>query len=275
MTLDELETELFAKTPQADELWQRLGRDAFMYSTPLFAVLNTSAGEVLRLAGSGTLLAKGNAHFILTAAHVWHEMLKGSNKVGVTLREIDDHSCMIETASIMPYEAEHPESWGEWGPDLVLQRIPPVRVGEIQAFKVFYEMDAGLSGLVTCDRNETYLLMGTPDVLGTYAQTHASVQMLGMWVGTPQCYRHGEWDYFDVQAALHPPSNANTFGGVSGGGLWRVQVYYNRDSARIDSVSALEGVAFYELGTTKGEGTIRCHGVESIRKALDAISSQV
>ena len=27
-------------------------------------------------------------------------------------------------------------------------------------FEVFYEMDAGLKAMVTCDRNETYLLVG-------------------------------------------------------------------------------------------------------------------
>ena len=35
---------------------------------------------------------------------------------------------------------------------------------------------------MTHDRNETYLLVGTPSVLGSYTQNHASVELLGMWV---------------------------------------------------------------------------------------------
>ena len=273
MTLDELEAKLDANTPEAQALWNTLARGAQMYSTPLFALSKTAQGDLLKLAGSGTLLAKGDTQYILTAAHVWHEMLKSADYVGVTLREVYDHTCLLETASIVPYGPERPASWGAWGPDLILLGIPAVRVGEIKAFKVFYEMDAGLSAMVTYDRNETYLLAGTPVVLGSYTQNHASVQLLGMWVGTPQLYTHEGWDYFDVKAALHPPSEANTFGGVSGGGLWRVQIYSAPETDRVESAVALEGVAFYELGTTKGEGIIRCHGIQSIREALDKFGS--
>jgi len=216
-----------------------------MCSTPLFALWKTSQSDVLKLAGSGTLLAKGGAHYILIASHVWHEVLKVADYVGVTLREVYDHTCILERPFILTYELDRPAAWNEWGPDLILLRIPDVSVGEIKAFKVFYEMEAGLRSLVTLDRNETYLLVGTPSVLGSYTRNHASVQLFGMWVGTPKTYTHNQWDYFDVKAALYPPSDANTFGGVSGGGLWRVQLYSPPESDRIESVFVLEGVAFY------------------------------
>jgi hypothetical protein len=197
--------------------------------------------------------------------------VKEADFVGVTLREIYDHICLIETPSIVAHEPEHPGKWGEWGPDVILLQIPAVRVGEIRAFKVFYEMDAGLKAMVTCDRNETYLLVGTPEVLGSYTQNHASVQLLAMWVGSPQLYMREGWDYFDVEAALHPTSKADSFGGVSGGGLWRVQIYAEPDSGQIVSKMTLEGLAFYELGTKNGKGVIRCHGVQSIRRALNSL----
>lgn len=271
MTIEELEAAIFAKTPEADQLWMTFAREAQMYSTPLFALVKTPQGDLLKLAGSGTLLAKGNHHYILTAAHVWHEVLKEADFVGVTLRETYDHTCLIETSSIVAHEPEHPAKWSEWGPDVILLQLPAVRVGEIKAFKVFYEMDAGRKAMVTCDRNETYLLAGTPEVLGSYTQNHASVQLLAMWVGNPQPYTRAGWDYFDVEAALHPPSEAKTFGGVSGGGLWRVQIYADPDTGKIASKMTLEGVAYYELGTKDGKGVIRCHGVQSIHRALDGL----
>ena len=232
MTIEELEAAIFAKTPEAEELWKTFAREAQMYSTPLFALAKAPQGDLLNLAGSGTLLMKGDNHYILTAGHVWHEVLKDADFVGVTLREIYDHTCLLEASSILAYEPAHPAEWGELGPDVILLQIPAVRVGEIKAFKVFYEMDAGLKAMVTCDRNETYLLVGTPEVLGWYSQNHASVQLLAMWVGSPQLYTREGWDYFDVEAALHPSSEANTFGGVSGGGLWRVQIYSSQIPAR-------------------------------------------
>jgi len=271
MTIEELEAKLDAKTPEALALWKSLARDAQIYSTPLFSLSKASEGDVLKLAGSGTFLAKAGAHYILTAGHVWHQALKSADYVGVTLREIHDHTCLLEVAHILTYEPDRPGIWNEWGPDLILLRIPDVRVGEIKAFKAFYEMEAGLRSLVTLDRNETHLLVGTPKVLGSYTQNHASVQLFGMWVGNPKIYTHNQWDYFDVKAALHPPSDANTFGGVSGGGLWRVQIYSPPGNGRIESAVVLEGVAFYELGTSKGEGVVRCHGLQSIQKVLDVL----
>jgi hypothetical protein len=71
MNLEELEAKLDAKTPEAQVLWDALARGAQMYSTPLFAVSKTAQGDWLRLAGSGTLLARDDTHYILTAAHVW------------------------------------------------------------------------------------------------------------------------------------------------------------------------------------------------------------
>jgi hypothetical protein len=273
MTIEELEEKLDEKTPESETLWRMFARGAQIYSTPLFSLKRTREGDVLRLAGSGTLVAHDGSHYILTAAHVWYEVLKYSDFVGVTLREVYDHTCLLETATILAYGPERPAGWTEWGPDLILLRIPDIRVGEIKAFKVFYDMRAELSGLVTRDRNETYLLVGTPSVLGSYTQNHASVELMGMWVGVPRVYSHGQWDYFDTKAALRPPSSANTFGGVSGGGLWRVQVYYSPESGRIESAVALEGVAFYELGTENGQGIVRSHGLQSIDKTLATIQN--
>lgn len=63
----------------------------------------------------------------------------------------------------------------------------------------------------------------------------------------------------------------NYFGGVSGGGLWRVQIYHSPESGHIESKVVLEGIAFYELGTGNGKGIVRCHGVQSIEKALAGV----
>jgi hypothetical protein len=270
MTLDELDEKLDAQTPEGEQLWATVARRAQIYCTPLFSLKKTASGDELKLAGSGTFVRQGDRYFILTAGHVWHEMLKKADFVGVTLREIHDHTCFIETKAIVPRGPDRPLSWNEWGPDISSLEIPAAKVGEIKAFRGFYEMDAGRSAMVKVDRNETYLLVGTPNVLGSFTQTHASVQLLGMWVGNPKSFKQNDWDYFDAKAALHPLTPAESFGGVSGGGLWRVQIYAHPETDQIESTETLEGVAFYELGTSQGVGVIRCHGSESIRKVLDA-----
>lgn len=269
MTADEMDEMLHADTPEAKEIWESIARGGQLYSTPLFSLKQTAAGDQLELAGSGTYVRKRERYFILTAAHVWYEMLKDSDFVGVTLREVDDHRCLIETNAISPRGPTRPATWNDLGPDIVALEIPSNRVGEIKALRGFYEMDGGFKAMVNIDRSEAYLLVGTPCELGTFTQTHASVQLVGLWDGAPKMFEAGEWDYFDFEAKLHPDTSAGSFGGVSGGGLWRVQIYPHPETGKVDSTAILEGVAFWEHGTSGGQGMIRCHGVESVQKVLE------
>jgi hypothetical protein len=268
MTLEEMEAKLDAKDEESAKLWESMARDAMIYSSPLFALKGSGPDESLEFAGSGTFVRKGERYFIFTARHVWQLKLRDAVAVGVVLREVDDHRYFIETKAITPYGPQHPPIWNGLGPDIVALEIPPNKVGTIKAMRGFYEMDGGLKAMVQADRNEAYLLMGTPSVLGSYTSQHASVQVLGMWDGKPVPFSEGDWDYVDFNATTHPPTPTNTFGGVSGGGLWRVQIYPNPDKDEVLSTVVLEGVAFFELGTYEGKGIIRCHGVNSIMKVL-------
>jgi len=262
MTLDELD----ADTPESTAQWNRIARDNWMYTISLFALSASPMGDVLALAGTGTLIAYESGHYILTAAHVWHKVLKGADKVGITLRETYDHTCLLERQTIVVSGPPIRSSWTEWGPDLIFLRIPDVRVGEIEAFRVFYRLESKEKPVPGREYTEARLLLGTPGALGIYRQNHASVQMTPFWVTQPIRHDREEFDYLDVHARLPPPSTVESFGGVSGGGLWRVKVYSDPATGQLDSTAVLEGVAFYEFDVQRGTGTIRCHG----RKSIDA-----
>ena len=59
----------------------------------------------------------------------------------------------------------------------------------------------------------------------------------------------------------------DSFGGVSGGGLWKVRVYSDLATGKLESVATLEGVAFYAFGVKDGAGMVRCHRLESVSVA--------
>jgi hypothetical protein len=120
LTLDELD----AETPEATEQWNRIARDNWMYTVSLFALSASPKGDVLALAGTCTLIAYESGHYILTAAHVWRKVLKGADKVGITLREIHDHTCLFEREAIVVSGPATMSSWTEWGPDVIFLRIP-------------------------------------------------------------------------------------------------------------------------------------------------------
>jgi hypothetical protein len=264
VTLDELD----AKSPEATKHWNKIARDNWMYTVSLFALSASPKGDVLELAGTGTLVAYQRAHYILTAAHVWHKVLEAADKVGITLRETHDHTCLFDRQTIVASGPAKMSSWTEWGPDLIFLRIPDVRVAEIEAFRVFYPLGAEEKTVPGAEYTEARLLLGTPGALGIYRQNHASVQLTPFWVSRPIRHEHEGFDYLDVYARLPPPSTVETFGGVSGGGLWRVKIYNNPETGELDSIAVLDGVAFYEFEVYGGAGTIRCHG----RKSIDTLT---
>jgi hypothetical protein len=84
-------------------------------------------------------------------------------------------------------------------------------------------------------------------------------------------YVKGDFDYIDLKEDVSLPGVPQTFGGVSGGGLWRVQIYESADKAKIDWSWCLEGTAFHQSEVVDNRRTIRCHGPQSIRVAMQKI----
>ena len=100
-------------------------------------------GRATLFAGSGTFIREGDRYFILTARHVWQDSLKNGDAVGVTLREVDDHRCFIETKAITPYGPALLTPRTNLGPDIVGLEIPPSAVGTIKAMRGFTISTAG------------------------------------------------------------------------------------------------------------------------------------
>src|ERR1019366_9764793 len=71
----------------SEELQFRIVRDLGSFTVSLFELSSSEDGDHLQLAGTGSLLTSGGSHYILTAAHVWHEVLKSADKIGITLEE--------------------------------------------------------------------------------------------------------------------------------------------------------------------------------------------
>jgi hypothetical protein len=97
---------------------------------------------------------------------------------------------------------------------------------------------------------------------------------MGFWAVESLTYhKHEGWDYFDVEARFRSPTDAQSFGGVGGAGLWKVQIYGDPSSDKIASTAILEDVAFYASNVSDGTGAIRCHGPKSIRRAMQEAPS--
>jgi len=239
----------------------RLVRGVGSSTVALLGVSRPKGKDLLELAGTGTLAHIGNHFGILTAAHVWDEVLCKAAKVGITLTDNIDHQHLIDVQTIFPTVLpKKPGKWNECGPDLAFLRIPSERVGAIQAFCVFEDLKPRPKTVPA--RLEGWMAMGVPKELGTFTETHASLELRGENVFPS--YVPGNPDYYDFEVNINLPGTPQDFGGFSGGGLWRILIYENPSMGKIDWVHRLKGVIFWQYPPVDGRRIIRCHGQESI-----------
>ncbi|HYA63928.1 MAG TPA: hypothetical protein VED66_12055 [Candidatus Sulfotelmatobacter sp.] len=256
---------------QHDHERLRIVRDIGSFTVALFGVFDSREGEKLQLAGTGTLYSARGGCFILTAAHVWDQVLRPAARVGITLDEDIDHSFLMESAALAPLGPPRPDVWGDWGPDITLLRVPPEHLGTINAYRVFYDPAVDGVGAPVGDCLEAKVLLGTPAALGDFTRNHANITINGFFVGLdPERRARDGFDYLDVEVDVVEPGAPAGLGGVSGGGLWRILAFRSPEG-RIDWVRTLDGVAFYQLPVCNGRRYVRCHGPESIRAAVSCI----
>ena len=78
-------------------------------------------------------------------------------------------------------------------------------------------------------------------------------------------HEHNGYDYFDIGANLQLPGAPSSFVGVSGGGLWQINLSMAKSGTiSWDGKRYFRGVAFWESEITDGHRMIRCHGPKSI-----------
>src|SRR6266404_4575360 len=126
----------------ASGLQEKIVRDIGLFTVGLLRVSPSRDGERLDLAGTGTLVSFGIDRYILTACHVWEELLATANptRIGVTLKENIDHASLIDRDAIVTIGPPKPAVWNEWGPDLIFLRVPPEHVGAIEVHRVFFNL---------------------------------------------------------------------------------------------------------------------------------------
>jgi hypothetical protein len=112
--------------------------------------------------------------------------------------------------------------------------------------------------------------MGAPALYGTYTSDSAIPEIQGMNVfqrtgiflpSTPP-RPSNEFDFIELPIDMTQPYVVSNFGGVSGGGLWRVYFYRGADG-QIQNFKVLDGVAYWQTDDIWGLA-VRCHGPQSI-----------
>ena len=230
--------------------------------------------------GSGVLIEVDGHYGILTAAHVLNAPFRKSfadaseffisvasfaNRVSVSTRYLD----LFTTARLSD----------EYGPDLGFILLPPTSsvVSEAKARKSFYNLanDPGnrmgsalknegfvaFVGLVAEEQKELQPTLGFKSVTGLFGYAFLT--------GVEKAFEKDSHDYLEVAADRSLcPTVPKSFGGVSGGGLWRFFVSRQAadDKPGLERLNGyvLAGITFYQIDPSSARPLVRAHGPRSI-----------
>jgi hypothetical protein len=274
MNLDDIEAFLKGTDVASEQKRMQVVRAIGQHSVGLFAVRGSDDGDHLSLAGSGTLVQIGGAHHILTARHVWEEVLKISERLGVTLVEGVDHWHLINVKAVVPLGPTPVLPWTDKGPDFVLLRVPHEYVVGIESFKSFYNLSAEDPAPPPGNLLQTWFLMGVPGCTGVFTQIHASVEHIGAEVGLLSTFEHGSFDLCDVNFNASGFPGPKSLGGISGGGLWKVYLHDAPTPNGFDCAVILSGVAFWQFPLDGSNRRVRCHGPKTIKKIVSLAGAE-
>lgn len=270
--MERIEAELSNKD---SGLFNQLASSVGHYTVGFVRLPKTSAG-LPEPCGTATLVSINSMHYFLTASHVW-EKLKKSKDIGVTIVP-KDNLFQIPTKQLRATGPPKPTAEDE-GPDIVLLEIPAEKLGEISARKSFYPLEPPWNRpSVKARCVEVRILMGSPGEAATITpatqDTPTSLDLTIQAVEVdpePETFTKDGYDYIDSKAISAAHGFPYSYGGFSGGGLWRVQIYYDPETGKRESRHGLEGMAFHQSDLLGGHRIIRCHG----RRSIDVVKGML
>jgi len=228
--------------------------------------------------GSGTFVEIEGGHYVLTAAHVWHEVRK-EDKIGLVLTDSQSSFMVLRDGIASKYLWDGCLS--EWGPDMALLKLAPSDVATIKAHKSFLNLQQQKAALAENPPIIGKGLWAVTGMVGEFTEVQSNPNLRAV-----TCHIHGEafisavqqtherngYDYFDLGAQLELPGTPSSFGGVSGGGLWQIRLLKSKSGEIAwDGKRYFRGVAFWQSEIKDGYRMIRCHGPKSIfEKAWDS-----
>jgi hypothetical protein len=246
------------------------------YSTALIMVrIGADEQEAANLIGSGTFISSAKATGILTAAHVVDAM-KGSYLLGLTLRE-HEHRYLIESKYLNIIRIAKGQVESD-GPDLALIVLPTSELGIIRANRTFYNLDRNRERMLSAPPGldtGIWSLCGYIDILTTNETSERGFASLkgfhGLcgFGGVRREYKVGDFDYYNYEVSYEGRTDIpETFGGMSGGGLWQIPLRMRSDQIIEPKEFLLSGLAFYQTQRTGLNRIIKCHGRKSIYEIM-------
>jgi len=235
--------------------------------------------------GSGTLVEIDGHYGVLTAEHV----VRHPNRPDLHLNNLshDGPKLLVPPAE---YPGGEPiESFAlrvissnrhndEYGPDLAFITLPDSPLlRELRARRSFYPLANDVDGKISDSLQDSGFVAfcGFPASQNIERQPSygfSEVKQLrgfAFMTGPDKYEERDSWDYFELGVDRAEVADiGDSFGGVSGGGIWRIPVFRRRgepDGSEFFEKMTYAGIAFYEENhLPDGRFFVRAHGPKSV-----------
>lgn len=161
-----------------------------------------------------------------------------------------------------------------WGPDLALLEVAPSYVSTIKTYKSFLNLSRQKAELAKYPPNIEKGFWAITGMVEEFSnvQHHPEIKTVtanvicrAFFSTIHKAHDHKDYDYIDAGAKLELPDVPLSFGGISGGGLWQVDLSMDKSGTiSWDGKRHFRGVAFWQSKPSDGRRVIRCHGPRSV-----------
>ncbi len=264
---------LFPMTVAEQSLWDGVVESIGDMTVGFVSVTRRDNEEVGEPAGTGTLVLIDGMRGILTASHVLAHLPRNGQVGLVRFRDKpDDFQRTFVDMRLTETFALGGASFGPSGPDVAFLRLPDDLAGSLNATNVFFnltkrprdELMASLDTKPYADAvagviAERTIVADSP-IPNTIRKGLKAHLLLGNVVDDREA---DGLDVLDFKIEFGEPDRPPvTYGGVSGGAMWRVT--FGVDFKSVHS-RTLVGMAFYESDAdADGRRFLTCHGPRTI-----------
>jgi hypothetical protein len=231
------------------------------------------------LRGSGTLVRLGKTYGILTAAHVWQVVSK-LPKVGIYLypprgREVHAITEDIQLLDAVSFGNKNDD---QFGPDIAFVRLRPSKATSIEKYATFLSLERNeekATAPAADDSKTMDAVAGGVDELGQKENVLGNrklvIQNSVLLCGHAEKIADGHdgFDRMEFTPSLGPEFvPPSSYGGMSGGGCFRVYFPSSGIGTPEPIAFHLLGVAFYETTNENKPDKLICHGPVSLHEKL-------
>lgn len=271
MASDKKKEEIVLKNIPQD-VFESVQDDLKHFFVSFCEVFEEGGSPEIRPLGSGTLVDIAGNKGILTAAHVWNA-IKKHGTINLILSDRTVTAVSINCEHVVALEIWADEE-PEWGPDLAFLRLAQKDVETIGAIKSFLNLSKQKDDLGDAFPNYDKGLWMVFGLVGEFcSQTHNAKNKVATFTARCECFfttihethQRAGYDYVDGGVDFGLEGVPSSFGGVSGGGVWEIELSKNADGVLSWTGNrSFRGVAFWESDWENHGKRIRAHGPKSI-----------